>query len=361
MGRYPIHWHLLGDLQFKSYVRGCAIHQTYNRAVTIHNTHHLLVERNIIYDIKGGAFFIEDGIEHGNILQYNLAVFVQQSTSLLNDDVTPAAFWVTNPNNTIRHNAAAGGTHFGFWYRMNNHPDGPSYDRNICQKRVPLGEFFNNTVHSQGWFGIWIFEEYFPMQTGSCISTVPVPAIFNSLTTWNCQKGAEWVNGGALQFHNFVMVNNYEAGIETKRILAPYVGGWGETNGAVIKNAKIVGHLDELGMGSAFCTTKGLVLPFSEGLTVSSVHFMNFDRPNCVALGVTSITGVCNDRCGGWSAKFVDIQYFHAPNKAGFRWEHEAVLIDVDGSLTGNVIISDRIPWNCVCINIELNRRSRLM
>ncbi|XP_063113704.1 fibrocystin-L isoform X1 [Cavia porcellus] len=336
LGRYPIHWHLLGDLQFKSYVRGCAIHQSYNRAVTIHNTHHLLVERNIIYDIKGGAFFIEDGIEHGNILQYNLAVFVRQSTSLLNDDVTPAAFWVTNPNNTIRHNAAAGGTHFGFWYRMNNHPDGPSYDRNICQKRVPLGEFFNNTVHSQGWFGLWIFEEYFPMETGSCTSTVPLPAVFNSLTTWNCQKGAEWVNGGALQFHNFVMVNNHEAGIETKRILAPYVGGWGETSGAVIKNAKIVGHLDELGMGTGFCTSKGLVLPFSEGLTVSSVQFMNFDRPNCVALGVTSITGVCHDKCGGWSAKFVDIQYFHTPNKAGFRWEHEAALIDVDGSLTGH-------------------------
>ncbi|XP_007188845.2 fibrocystin-L isoform X1 [Balaenoptera acutorostrata] len=336
LGRYPIHWHLLGDLQFKSYVRGCAIHQTYNRAVTIHNTHHLLVERNIIYDIRGGAFFIEDGIEHGNILQYNLAVFVQQSTSLLNDDVTPAAFWVTNPNNTIRHNAAAGGTHFGFWYRMNNHPDGPSYDRNICQKRVPLGEFFNNTVHSQGWFGLWIFEEYFPMQTGSCTSTVPEPAIFNSLTTWNCQKGAEWVNGGALQFHNFMMVNNYEAGIETKRILAPYVGGWGETIGAVIKNAKIVGHVDELGMGSVFCTMKGLVLPFNEGLTVSSVHFMNFDRPSCAALGVTSITGVCNDRCGGWSAKFIDIQYSHTTNKAGFRWEHEVVLIDVDGSLTGH-------------------------
>ncbi|XP_077023612.1 fibrocystin-L [Tamandua tetradactyla] len=336
LGRYPIHWHLLGDLQFQSYVRGCAIHQAYNRAVTIHNTHHLLVERNIIYDIKGGAFFIEDGIEHGNILQYNLAIFVQQSTSLLSDDVTPAAFWVTNPNNTIRHNAVAGGTHFGFWYRMNNHPDGPSYDRNICQKRVPLGEFFNNTVHSQGWFGLWIFEEYFPMQTGSCTSTVPAPAIFNSLTTWNCQKGAEWVNGGALQFHNFVMVNNYEAGIDTKRILAPYVGGWGETNGAMIKNAKIVGHLDELGMGSTFCTMKGLLLPFSEGLTVSSAHFMNFDRSNCVALGVTSITGVCSDRCGGWSAKFVDVKYFHTTNKAGFRWEHEVVLIDVDGSLTGH-------------------------
>lgn len=142
----------MGDINYQSYVRGCSIHQTFNRAVTIHNTHRLLVEHNVIYDIMGGAFFIEDGIETHNILQYNLAVFVKQSTSLLNDDVTPAAYWVTNPNNILRHNAAAGGTHFGFWYRMHEHPDGPSFDPNICQKRVPLGQFYNNTVHSQGWY-----------------------------------------------------------------------------------------------------------------------------------------------------------------------------------------------------------------
>ncbi|KAM4026998.1 fibrocystin-L isoform 2-T2 [Anomaloglossus baeobatrachus] len=337
LGRYPIHWHLMGDVQYKSYVRGCGIHQTYNRAVTIHNTHHLLVENNVIYDIMGGAFFIEDGIEHGNILQYNLAVFVRQSTSLLNDDVTPAAFWVTNPNNTIRHNAAAGGTHFGFWYRMHTNPDGPSYDPNICQQRVPLGEFYNNTVHSQGWFGIWIFENYFPMVGGSCNSWTPSPAIFRSLTTWNCQKGAEWVNGGALQFHNFSMINNEDSGIETKRVISAYVGGWGEVSGAVLKNAIIVGHLDELGLGGSYCTARGITLPFDEGLSVSSVKFMNFDRPNCAAIAVTTVIGLCGDRCGGWSAKFNGIQYFNSPNKVGFRWEHEVVLIDTDGTLTGQI------------------------
>ncbi|XP_056378576.1 fibrocystin-L-like isoform X2 [Hyla sarda] len=341
LGRYPIHWHLMGDVQYKSYVRGCGIHQTYNRAVTIHNTHNLLVEKNVIYDIMGGAFFIEDGIEHGNILQHNLAVFVRQSTSLLNDDITPAAFWVTNPNNTIRHNAAAGGTHFGFWYRMHDNPDGPSYDPNICQVKVPLGEFYNNTVHSQGWFGIWIFQNYFPMamkdQSQSCSASTPSPAIFKSLTTWNCQKGAEWVNGGAIQFHNFSMINNEDSGIETKRVVSGYVGGWGETYGAVLKSAIIVGHLDELGLGPNFCTAQGITLPFDEGLTVSSVKFMNFDRPNCAAIAVTSIAGLCTDRCGGWSAKFNGIQYFNSPNKAGFRWEHEVVLIDTDGTLTGKI------------------------
>uniref|UniRef100_A0A3B3X637 G8 domain-containing protein n=1 Tax=Poecilia mexicana TaxID=48701 RepID=A0A3B3X637_9TELE len=337
LGRYPIHWHLMGDINYKSYVRGCAIHQTFNRAVTIHNTHRLLVEHNVIYDIMGGAFFIEDGIETENILQYNLAVFVKQSTSLLNDDVTPAAYWVTNPNNIIRHNAAAGGTHFGFWYRMHDNPDGPSYDPNVCQKRVPLGEFSNNTVHSQGWFGLWIFQEFFPMKDGRCTSTTPEPAVFHSLTTWNCEKGAEWVNVGAVQFNNFIMVNNEKAGIEAKRIFPWAVSGFGEDGGATLSNSTIVAHMDELGLGSDYCTRRGVITPFDDGMSVLNTRFVNFNRSNCTAIGVTSIDGTCTDRCGGWAVRFAGIQYRNSPNKAGFRWEHEVQLVDTDGSLTGNV------------------------
>ncbi|XP_026156055.1 fibrocystin-L-like [Mastacembelus armatus] len=332
LGRYPIHWHLMGDIKYKSYVRGCAIHQTYNRAVTIHNTHRLLVEHNVIYDIMGGAFFIEDGIETQNILQYNLAVFVKQSTSLLNDDVTPAAYWVTNPNNIIRHNAAAGGTHFGFWYRMLDHPDGPSYDPNICQKRVPLGEFYNNTVHSQGWFGLWIFQEYFPVKTGRCYTQTPEPAVFRSLTSWNCEKGAEWVNVGAVQFNGFVMVNNEKAGIEAKRIFQWAVSGFGENGGAVVSNSTIVGHVDELGLGADYCTRRGVITPFDDGMSVLNTKFINFNRSSCAAISVNS-----NDRCGGWAVRFSGIQFNNSPNKASFRWEHEVQLVDTDGSLTGNI------------------------
>ncbi|XP_044191170.1 PKHD1 like 1, tandem duplicate 1 [Thunnus albacares] len=337
LGRYPIHWHLMGDINYKSYVRGCAIHQTFNRAVTIHNTHRLLVEHNVIYDIMGGAFFIEDGIETENILQYNLAVFVKQSTSLLNDDVTPAAYWVTNPNNIVRHNVAAGGTHFGFWYRMHEHPDGPSFDRNICQKKVPLGEFHNNTVHSQGWFGLWIFQEFFPMKDGGCRSRTPEPAVFNSLTTWNCEKGAEWVNVGAVQFNGFVMVNNEKAGIEAKRILQWAVSGFGENGGAMVSNSTIVAHVDELGLGDSSCTHRGVIAPLDDGMSVVNTKFINFNRGSCSAIGVASIDGTCVDRCGGWAVRFSGIQYFDSPNKAGFRWEHEVQLVDTDGSLTGNV------------------------
>ncbi|XP_053190049.1 fibrocystin-L-like [Scomber japonicus] len=337
LGRYPIHWHLMGDINYKSYVRGCAIHQTFNRAVTIHNTHRLLVEHNVIYNIMGGAFFIEDGIETQNILQYNLAVFVKQSTSLLNDDVTPAAYWVTNPNNIIRHNTAAGGTHFGFWYRMHEHPDGPSFDRNICQKKVPLGEFHNNTAHSQGWFGLWIFQDFFPMKSGGCRSKTPEPAVFRSLTAWNCEKGAEWVNVGAVQFDGFIMVNNEKAGIEAKRIFQWAVSSFGESGGALVSNSTIVAHVDELGLGNNHCTHRGVITPYDDGMSVLNTKFINFNRGSCAAIGVTTVDGLCIDRCGGWAVRFSGVQYFNSNNKGGFKWEHEVQLVDTDGSLTGNI------------------------
>ena len=79
------------------------------------------------------------------VFQYNLALFVKASSSLLNDDITPAAFWATNPNNHYSHNAVAGGTHFGFWYRLLEHPEGPSFTTTVCPRKVPLGTSYNNS------------------------------------------------------------------------------------------------------------------------------------------------------------------------------------------------------------------------
>ena len=55
--------------------------------------------------------------------------------------------------------------------------------------QVPLGEFTNNTVHSQGWFGVWIFQQWNPVVGGACDSTEPEPAKLYGLTAWNCEKG----------------------------------------------------------------------------------------------------------------------------------------------------------------------------
>ena len=71
------------------YYRGCAIHHTFNRAVTVHGVDNLLVENNVAYNNMGHAFFLEDGGEENNIFRGNLAIFTKTSSSLLNVDVTP--------------------------------------------------------------------------------------------------------------------------------------------------------------------------------------------------------------------------------------------------------------------------------
>ena len=66
----------------------------------------------------------QDGIETSNLIEGNLGILTRASNALLNSDTTPATFWVTNPNNTVRNNRAAGSEGYGFWYRLPDNPEG---------------------------------------------------------------------------------------------------------------------------------------------------------------------------------------------------------------------------------------------
>ena len=54
-------------------------------------------------------------------------------------DISVASYWVTNPSNHLRHNHAAGGDFYGFWYEIKEHPDGPSARNDVCPIGNPLG------------------------------------------------------------------------------------------------------------------------------------------------------------------------------------------------------------------------------
>ncbi|KAH8862936.1 Fibrocystin-L [Schistosoma japonicum] len=345
LGRYPIHFHLNG-LMNGSYVRGCSIHKSFNRAINIHNTHEVLVENNVVYDIMGGALFLEDGIEHGNVIQYNLFIHVKRTSSLLNDDVVPAAFWITQPNNTVRHNVAASGTHFGFWYRMLENPSGPSTTTSVCPRRIPLGIFENNTVHSQGWFALWIHESFFPTKTGTCGSTSWVNAVFQKLTAWNNNKGPECVNCGGVQFNNMLLVNNDEAAIEGKRLMNGNL--YSPTTGPLYMNSTIVAYEPDLVNGNPECHTRAINLPWSPGLTIENIVMKNFNGQNCTAIHGTVITCLCNKLCGGYEYLFKNIQWEDTNNRAEFRWHGDFSLRDVDGSLTDGIPGVSKLPGSLV-------------
>ena len=297
LGRYPIHFHMLGDSP-SSYVRECAIHESFNRAVNIHATNYITVEKTVLYNIMGGAFFLEDGIEIGNTFQYNLAVFVKTSSSLLNEDITPAGFWATNPNNTWQHNAVAGGTHFGYWFRLLDHPDGPSYTPYYCPKRIPLGKFYNNSVHSVGRFGIWIFPGYHPSVSGNCNDLNPAAAKFDTFTVYGADKGAEWVVSSSIQFNNFLVYDTVSSGIETKTMknyesVNSYYSTsfYIESTGSLVSNSVIIGNSDPTAITSI--TNKGLRIAWERGLLVKNVKFINFPDANSCAITPTEIHGRC--------------------------------------------------------------------
>ncbi len=80
LARYPIHWHLVGEGKGQ-YIRNAAIHDTYNRCVTVHGTNNVQVENNVTYNTVGHCFFLEDGIETGNQYVRNLAIQTKCHTS----------------------------------------------------------------------------------------------------------------------------------------------------------------------------------------------------------------------------------------------------------------------------------------
>ncbi|XP_052063080.1 fibrocystin-L-like [Mytilus californianus] len=350
LGRYPMHYHLNGDMT-GSYVKGCAFHQTFNRAVNIHGTHNVLVQNNVGFNVMGGAFFLEDGIETGNIFDGNLLIFVRESSSLQNDDITPAAFWITHPNNTVTNNAAAGGTHFGFWYRLKDRPMGPSRTDSVHPNHDIMGKFEDNSCHSCGWFGLWIFEDYFPRDNGLS-SGIPTTAVFRNMYTWNCDKGAELVNGGAVQFENFKMVNNRKAGFEIKQIKE---GDFYSDTGALIKDGFVVMSSPLLGSAN---NPGGIVLPLSNRLLVDGVEFLECTQSNCAAFKYASITGKSSTFSGGFMAQTQNLSFNNVgSNHRGiFDWEFHGRVKDLDGSLIDDASKADwtiatttgLLPSSCV-------------
>ena len=155
MGRYPIHFHMIGRI-WESFIEGVSVHHSFNRGTTIHGVHYLRLTKSVYYIHMGHGIFFEDSIESNNIIEDNLVMGTKKSSSLLKSDLSPAAMWITRPNNYIRWNHAVGSVSFGFWYDLPGSPSGPSATSGVCPVGDQLGEFSNNVTHGHG-IGLWIY------------------------------------------------------------------------------------------------------------------------------------------------------------------------------------------------------------
>ena len=256
LARYPIHWHLVGDGGKGQYIRNSAIHDTFNRCVTVHGTNDLRVENNVTYNTVGHCFFMEDGIEHGNAFVKNLAIQVKCHPSLecvpynlapngeidaenrqalrrismsgehtlLPSDNTVAAYWITNPDNTYVDNVAAGSDEVGFWFSMPEHPNGAflgSEDSlNTWPRRTPLREFRGNVSHSN-YDGFMYdrninedntfdlsFTAYTPLEDPADPHSEMVESHFEDLTAYKNRHGGIWGRGELHVFSNAKLADN---------------------------------------------------------------------------------------------------------------------------------------------------------
>jgi hypothetical protein len=168
LGRYAIHFHLVGDTMRGSQVLGVSIVDSHNRWVTIHGTEYLVVRDCVGYRSVGHGFFMEDGTEVYNLLDRNLGVQSYAAKSLPKqvlafDQNDGAAFWWANGRNTIVRNVACENDQYGFRYDMQHSkyfnstlgvrmPDGKT--REVDVRTIPNWRFEDNESHTEGVAGM---------------------------------------------------------------------------------------------------------------------------------------------------------------------------------------------------------------
>jgi hypothetical protein len=161
LGRYPVHFHLVGDTMRGSSVIGASIVDSHNRWVTIHGTNYLLVRDCIGFQSVGHGFFMEDGTEVDNVVDRNLGVQAYAGKPLPNQVLTfdqneGAAFWWGNGRNTFSRNVGVESDQYGFRYDMQmtsrfdcrlpiRQPDGST--KLVDVRTIPIWRFEQNEAH----------------------------------------------------------------------------------------------------------------------------------------------------------------------------------------------------------------------
>ncbi|MET1412067.1 G8 domain-containing protein [Roseibium sp. HPY-6] len=156
MGRYPLHWHMNGNVEGE-YVQNSSVHHSFNKGITLHGIQNAWIEDNVVFDTIGHGYFLEDGSEFGNVLKDNLGFVTRQTASAAeashkSDFTGVSTFWLTNPQNHMAGNHAAGSDNSGIWFTHQDEVMGTSATvddyKGYAPKHRMHGVFDDNASHS---------------------------------------------------------------------------------------------------------------------------------------------------------------------------------------------------------------------
>lgn len=223
IGRYSLHTHHLTgpfptvDPQYQFRLVGNSIYEDsaatppQKWGITIHHSHHGLIQDNVVYNLGGAGIVTEDGSESYNVFDHNFVARItsnggrdehfDQPNGIAREGV---GFWFRGPNNYIRNNVAANmgeqnndtEAAYGFKYNMIG-----LYDINIPNFRgadtatvgeytiqngngMPLLEFANNEMYGliQGFTLWWLCSIDTDPVAGCSQSTI------SNMVAWHVQR-----------------------------------------------------------------------------------------------------------------------------------------------------------------------------
>jgi hypothetical protein len=162
LGRYSLHFHLVGDTMRGSSVVGASIWDSGNRWITIHGTNYLVVRDCVGYQSVGHGFYVEDGSEVYNVFDRNLAVQAYQGEPLPKQNLPfdtndGAGYWWANNLNTFTRNVACECDGYGYRFEATpsegfdlqmpvQQPDGSR--KTVDIRTLPFVRFEENEAHS---------------------------------------------------------------------------------------------------------------------------------------------------------------------------------------------------------------------
>lgn len=212
-GRYPMHWHF-SNASYGEYARNNSIHRSYHRGIVVHGTQGVTANDNVAYDVFSHCFVVsEDGNEYDNVFERNLGMLTRRIPNNSDfafpgdfgssqSEMHPGTFWLTNPNNILRDNRAAGGEGaIGFFY-----------DGNGTAATVPANFFTGNVAHSytsldgsydrafyrsQGW-GLFVGPGF----------GAENPMLFKDFFAYKNTLGGAWLEGYGVVLKDAVLAEN---------------------------------------------------------------------------------------------------------------------------------------------------------
>ncbi len=344
LGKYPLHWHLLGETGAGQYIANSSIHHSFNKGLTVHGTSHTVVSDNVVFDTIGHGYFLEDGSETGNLFQGNIAFgqhMASEDDAIIQSDIlNVSSFWITNPNNDFVGNVAGGSADGGFWYAVGSEFTGAStgnalFDDLTKPNVSEAGLFVDNNAHSS--FSA-LFRTKNPDQEfyGWHNSTYELEIDgFNAFRNfnWTADLGKD---EGYTQFFN----STFGAAIEGLNF-QENTSIHGSLSYATSDNIGNPNSAAEIAAGRSFADddakpSDGLLgLAFYSGtFHLTDSHFANFEGDAHIALSSSRGTGITNYVNGITTDEgFVAAEDIDFPVTRGFRFSRG--IYDEDGSLSG--------------------------